>query len=1007
MTNSPVRGNPSRKITGAASTDNARGLNPFEDYRARTSENTHRRQMGDLLLFAQSLASAGIIQECRDLDHDTRRVCIAPHAAQLSRSPDAWIGITHQQIAHFVQWQLAEGYSIGSINVRLSTVKRYAELAHQAGVINEDAYRLIRTVRGYGKKHGSQVDQKRASTRLSSKKAQPIILAEEQARALKQQQDTPQGRRDALLMCLLLDHGLRVGEIVGLKVRDFHLAQGTLTFYRSQVGKVQTHSLTPDTLRAARVYMEHDAPISQDDPVLRGSVKGGVLSGTMTDRAVNYRVETLGKVVGIEDLSPHDLRHTWATYQARVGVSLDRLKNAGGWDSYAMPLRYVEDARIADKGLSDNIYSTEEGVAPVLTELSATQTIPDEHDTQRALVRSATSPESETKSDRGLAPSEQWSLSADEQRILQLMTGEQPFSLRYAYRTREYQADKSHLEAMTARELISEHERKGNTVLYVPTQAGMAAVGQSVTGVSVERYIPEQPSAKGYTVNGYPASGYQAAILERVEHGTGDIFVVAAAGSGKSSTLVEAIRRAPVEPASVLALAFNRHIYEELRERLKGTRYAAQTIHSVGYQVLAKHLNLNEADRVNGRKYSDLARQWVEASAPLRRDERFNVYDARDTLKELCDFVRLTLTEYRSRAAIRALSDRFGITRHGEEWLFDGVAPVLDAGEQLAREQHMYDFTDMLWLPYTWKLPMPQMKFITVDEAQDLNALQRELVLRMRAPGGRILWVGDPDQSIMGFSGADVNSFNEIKLRTNAEVLPLSISYRCPLKHIQLAQELVPTIEARPGAPQGTVETIGEQTLLQLAQPGDMILCRRTAPLVKTALKFIATGRQARVRGQENMGKSLSGMVELIVKRTHCTFESFERGIDSYRSMERKRLAGRENSEGQLQTLDDKLNSLRAFYQNSDARDLNALSRDIERLFEDTSNAITLSTVHRAKGLEADRVFILQPDSMPLVWKNQQDWEYEQELHIKYIALTRAKSTLYFVEDAEQKKKKE
>ena len=56
-----------------------------------------------------------------------------------------------------------------------------------------------------------------------------------------------------------------------------------------------------------------------------------------------------------------------------------------------------------------------------------------------------------------------------------------------------------------------------------------------------------------------------------------------------------------------------------------------------------------------------------------------------------------------------------------------------------------------------------------------------------------------------------------------------------------------------------------------------------------------------------------------------------------------------------------------------------------------------LSTVHKAKGLEADRIFLLNPDEMPLKWHNQQEWELQQERNIKYVALTRAQSELYFM----------
>src|SRR5438034_10985201 len=100
-------------------------------------------------------------------------------------------------------------------------------------------------------KEGRNVDQKREVTRVGTKKAEAVPLTQEQARALKEQSNTPQGRRDALLMCLLLDHGLRCGEVAALTPESLNVSSGLLTFYRQKVDKVQTHRLTRDTLLAA------------------------------------------------------------------------------------------------------------------------------------------------------------------------------------------------------------------------------------------------------------------------------------------------------------------------------------------------------------------------------------------------------------------------------------------------------------------------------------------------------------------------------------------------------------------------------------------------------------------------------------------------------------------------------------------------------------------------------------------------------------------------------------
>ena len=151
-----------------------------------------------------------------------------------------------------MKWQLAEGYSVSSVNRRLSTVKTYAKLAAKAGVLDTQALALIRTVSGYGQKEAARVNEDRIITRKSTEKPDAISITDEQAEALKSQPNTPQGRRDAVIMCLLIDHGLRCGEVAALYGTDINLSTKQMTFYREKVGKRQTHDLSRDTLSSAR-----------------------------------------------------------------------------------------------------------------------------------------------------------------------------------------------------------------------------------------------------------------------------------------------------------------------------------------------------------------------------------------------------------------------------------------------------------------------------------------------------------------------------------------------------------------------------------------------------------------------------------------------------------------------------------------------------------------------------------------------------------------------------------
>jgi integrase len=333
-------------VAGQAA-DQAATANVFLDYRDRRAAQTLRRQSADLALFARYLNEAYPGLGIR-MAHFAEAIRNCPDRDELP-SGTAWVGVSWGIVAGFVQWQLSKGYAVGSVNVRLATVKAYCQLANQAGAIGSEAYTQIKTVKGYGHKQAKKVDEKRETIRKGVKKPVAVSLTKEQADLLKYQPDTPQGRRDALLMCLLLDHGLRCGEVAGLQVTAFDLKAGTFTFHRPKVEKVQTHRMTADIIRAATAYLTQDAPAL--GPVLLGSRKGGRLQGGMSERAINDRVGALGRAIGVDGLSPHDCRHYWATRAARQGTDPFALQEAGGWNSLAMPRRYVEAAAIANEGV--------------------------------------------------------------------------------------------------------------------------------------------------------------------------------------------------------------------------------------------------------------------------------------------------------------------------------------------------------------------------------------------------------------------------------------------------------------------------------------------------------------------------------------------------------------------------------------------------------------------------------------------------------------------------------
>ena len=312
----------------------------FTDYRSRKASNTLTRQDTDLATFAAYLAQATGSDAITSDD--------------LACDPQAWRGVTWGLVDGFAKWALLQEYAVGTVNLKLSTVKTYAKLAAKAGAVSSQELALIRSVSGYSRKEGKRIDERREqadiATRSGNKKRDAIILSKVQADELKAQPDTPQGRRDRLLVCLMLDLGLRRSEVAGLTVDCVDLKAGELTFYRQKVDREQTHSLVNGLQGAMSAYLAHDAP--EGGALLRASRKGGHLTKAgMSERAITARVRYLGERIGITGLSAHDLRHTWATLAARNGTPLDRLQDAGGWASLAMPICYVEAAKVANQGV--------------------------------------------------------------------------------------------------------------------------------------------------------------------------------------------------------------------------------------------------------------------------------------------------------------------------------------------------------------------------------------------------------------------------------------------------------------------------------------------------------------------------------------------------------------------------------------------------------------------------------------------------------------------------------
>jgi superfamily I DNA/RNA helicase len=302
---------------------------------------------------------------------------------------------------------------------------------------------------------------------------------------------------------------------------------------------------------------------------------------------------------------------------------------------------------------------------------------------------------------------------------------------------------------------------------------------------------------------------------------------------------------------------------------------------------------------------------------------------------------------------------------------------------------------------------VPQYDLIFVDEAQDLNKAQQALLMASLAPNGRFVAVGDPKQAINGFAGADCESFANLKQLANGKEYPLSVCYRCGKKIVELAQTLVPSISAFDGAEMGEIRHASDMVGVR---KGDMVLCRKTAPLVGMCLKLIANGIPSNVLGRD----MASGIKNLIVSTKAKTldklFEKLYHQIDlAIGRAQRKGLDP--TTTASVVSLQDKVACIEAVSEGCTS--VSAILSRIDDMFIDrdanaqgdankAKNIVSLSTIHKAKGLEADNVWIIAPEKLPLRFEGQKDWEYEQELNLCYVAYTRAKKVLTFVDVREK-----
>lgn len=492
----------------------------------------------------------------------------------------------------------------------------------------------------------------------------------------------------------------------------------------------------------------------------------------------------------------------------------------------------------------------------------------------------------------------------------------------------------------------------------------------------------------------------QQAVHDAIVDGTENLAVNAVAGAAKTTTgvwsagdLAAKTTRGFSGSARIGFLAFNKHIATELQSRLQ-VGVEASTFHSLGYRILREHfpgvvLNAGKLHRHLVANYQHLMREgrgrW--AGRWFLRDEWEAIPDVVGILKQAAD--PETVTD----GVLICSCDLQGVSLPREA---DQVADLIDTSRKICAETlgitTACDYPDMIAMPLHHGIVSPRYDCLLVDECQDLDPAKREMALRL---SGRLVVIGDPHQSIMGFAGADVHSFGRLgellSERPNGySELPLSVSFRCPGCVVPLASALVPHFSARGNAPVGDLGYVDLECegALSCLRAGDMVICRNNAPVVSIAYQLIGAGVPAIVRGRA-IGDGLVALVRRLVGRYQPSSVShLIQLVETWAEREVEKLDRREGTEQAVAGVRDRAACCRAVAHGiGPDGQVGDVATKLDRMFSDesTNGKVVLSSIHRAKGLEADRVILVDPGRIR---------DGEQEANLAYVAVTRPKKTL-------------
>lgn len=499
---------------------------------------------------------------------------------------------------------------------------------------------------------------------------------------------------------------------------------------------------------------------------------------------------------------------------------------------------------------------------------------------------------------------------------------------------------------------------------------------------------------------GFKPSKYQQAIYNWIKTGTGNAVVEAVAGAGKTSTIVQAINYIS-DKLRACFLAFNKSIAEELKAKVPGN-CDAMTLNGLGHRAWTRHIASVKLDATKTVKIINESLTEAEAKAYGHTIKRIiglakaygivpkGVKDAVGVIDDTDDNWMEIINHHEIDLGIDDLEDADAAE---VKRMYLGLCRrVLSLS---CEQKTIIDFDDQLYLTTIFRAPMPKYDWVFVDEAQDLNSIQLAMIGQMAKAGTRVVAIGDSRQAIYGFRGAGTDSMTKFALMFNATNLELSISYRCPKSHVELAKTIVPQIEAADNAIEGIVEDRGSRWKTSDFVNDDLVICRCNAPLLKLAYTLLADKVPVRILGKD-IG---AGLISLIKKMKARSVSHLADKLTAWRDRETQKMLDKD-PDAATDKIDDKYNAIMIFVDMMPDATPDDICKEIENIYSDnTKGILTLATVHKAKGLEANRVYILDSWLLEMSRKRKSTkaWQAQQETNLRYVAYTRSKNELIFI----------